>query len=386
MLNEIDKKKHLVIVTTVPETLNQILASQPNFLSCYYNITLISSPGVNLELAKKREGVSAIGIRMERGISPLRDLVAIFTMIMCLRKIKPDLIHSYTPKAGLVSMIASYLVNTPVRIHTFTGLIFPYKKGLLKKILIVMDRLICRLATHIVPEGNGVKNDLLNNDITSKDINVIGCGNISGVDVNYFDVKNVNVDVDKFKFNKGIEKKSFLYIYIGRFTLDKGFRELLEAFDNLASDVDLILVGEQDKREPLPDYLLEKIKDNERVHDFGFLDDIRPALAISDVLILPSYREGFPNTPLQAGSMKVPSIVTDISGSNEIILDGYNGWVIPTHDSSLLTQAMCEAQQCEWLRDKGDNARLNVKAKFERSDYLSKLLQFYIDCIRNKNL
>lgn len=154
-------KKTLLIVTTVPITLQAILRHQPRFLATYYNIAVATSPGGACKNIELDEGVAVHPVRMYRGISPLRDLIAICSMIQIIRKVRPDAIHSYTPKAGLVSMVAGWLCRVPLRIHTFTGLIFPTQKGLKQKILLLVDFLICCLATRIGPEGEGVKRDII---------------------------------------------------------------------------------------------------------------------------------------------------------------------------------------------------------------------------------
>lgn len=369
----------LVIVTTVPTTLVSILAQQPKFLAHHFDVALISSPAAELKKVQSTEGVATYAVPMERGINPVKDLISLFKMVKQLRILKPDIVHSYTPKAGLITMLAGFICRVPVRVHTFTGLIFPTSAGIKKKVLIWMDRLICACATTLVPEGNGVKQDLIDYGITSKPLKVIGSGNIAGVDTSFFDKqriigKKLHLSLLK-QFN--LPKNAFVFCFVGRFTEDKGVTELLSAFNELSDNAYLLLVGEMDERLPLPPELAQSLTNQLRIHNIGWQNDIRPALAISNVLVLPSYREGFPNTPLQAGAMGVPCIVTDINGSNEIIKPGFNGWIVPPKDINALAEAMRESMQSDDLEKLGEHARCNIVEKFERKTHWLNMLNFY---------
>ena len=155
-----DWQLKIVLVTTVPDTFASILIGQPNYLAKHFDISLVTSPGPLVARVEENEGLSVRTVPMERGINPFKDLVSIWHMWRTLRRLRPDIVHSYTPKAGLVTMVSAWLCGVPVRVHTFTGLIFPTATGVKQKILIWVDRLICACATHIVPEGLGVQRDL----------------------------------------------------------------------------------------------------------------------------------------------------------------------------------------------------------------------------------
>ena len=370
-------KLKLFIVTTVPVTLKGILSGQPKHLSTEYDVSLISSPGPEFVEVGLNEQVATHSVSMERGISPLKDLVSLFNMTRLLLKNNPDAVHSYTPKAGLITMLAGFIARVPVRIHTFTGLIFPTSTGTKKQILMWMDRLICVCATTIVPEGNGVKQDLLNNGITGKQLSVIGNGNIAGVDTDHFSKSSVISEASDLKRNLNIPNEAFVFCFVGRFTQDKGFNELLTAFKQLPDNAYLLLVGGQDERLPLDQAIANELDAHPRVLQTGWVNDVRPALTISNVLVLPSYREGFPNTPLQAGSMALPSIVTNINGCNEVIKNGFNGWLVEPKSSNDLVKAMLDAIKCEDIEQLGSNARNSIKQKFERGLYLEELKKFY---------
>ena len=376
----------LVLVTTVPETLDSILKGQPGYLSRYFEVILITSPGNSISRIKGREKLPVISLKMERGVHPLKDLTSIWDMYHVLRKLRPDAIHSYTPKAGLVAMISAFLCKIPVRIHTFTGLIFPTSTGLKKGILIWADRLICSCSTHVIPEGLGVQRDLERYGITRKPLQIIGHGNIAGVDTSHFDPKipSVRKDAEDLKKQLAIESEATVFCFIGRLNRDKGIGELYDAFLMLPENSHLLLAGSLDTSAPISIDLQEAIEKHPRIHSLGFMIDIRPVLRLANFLVLPSYREGFPNVVLQAGSMEVPVIATDINGCNEAIQPGVNGWLVPVKDSQALGSVMLEAiKMPHTLREKiGLRARAQIQQRFEQRNHWDRMVLFYKKLIK----
>lgn len=370
----------LLIATTVPETLLHILQDQPRFLSQHLDVALVTSPGPEFK-SLAQEGVPLYGVAMQRGIHLFQDLVAVWRMVILLLKLRPDVVHSYTPKAGLICMLAAWLCRVPVRVHTFTGLIWPTAQGWRRKLLMVVDRVLCACATHVVPEGLGVQRDLEIGRITDKPLKPIGNGNIAGVDIEHFSpvAEGLAQASANLRMRCGIRDDEFVYVYVGRLNRDKGLDELIFAFDGLPENCRLLIVGDVDKTAPLKSETMHKLQTHPRVHWLGFQHDIRPALMVSDVLVLPSYREGFPNVVLQAGAMALPVIATDISGCNEVIEPGLNGWLVPPRDALALAHAMrtaCETKP-EVLRVMGLSARARVIERFERNVHWKRMLAFY---------
>ena len=373
--------KRVALVTTVPETFATILCDQPRYLSREFGVSLISSPGEMMDRVVKNEGVAFHTVAMKRGISPFFDIYSLLRMILSLLRIRPALVHSYTPKAGLVAMLAAFLVRVPVRIHTFTGLIFPTSRGLKRHLLILIDRLICACATHVVPEGLGVQQDLARFQITLKPMRIIGNGNIAGVDTAHFSPVHSQVIQAgaELRARLKISRDEFVFCFIGRLNKDKGLGELMAAFATLAESSHLILAGGYDATAPVSPIQWKAINSHPRVHVLGFLEDIRPVLSLADVFVLPSYREGFPNVLLQAGAMGLPVIATDINGCNEIIENRINGWLIPPRDALALTSAMQDsmALPSEERAEMGRRARMRIAERFEREQYWIKLDEFY---------
>lgn len=382
------KSQRLLLVTTVPETFNSILRDQPRFLSANFEVALVTSPDAEIGKLLQREGLPVFTVSMSRGINVLRDIVSVFKMILLLGRIKPMLVHSYTPKAGLVAMFAGWFCRIPIRIHTFTGLIFPSANGLRQKMLIWVDRLICACATHVVPEGVGVKRDLNAYNITHKPLDVIGHGNIAGVDTRHFspDAFGVSVAAQALRKKLGIvADDAFVLCFVGRLNRDKGLKELMGAFVGMPDNTHLLLVGSLDATAPVDDETLVQIQTHPHVHVLGFVDDIRPVLLASEVMVLPSYREGFPNVVLQAGAMGLSVIATDINGCNEVIEPGYNGWLVPIRDTMALLQAMQHAMRLpkSVRQSMGERARRRIHERFERQDHWNRLVEYYKNLIKS---
>lgn len=386
---QIMNKKNIKIIraTTVPMSLNAFCKGMLKELSGKYEVVAVSSPGVDLEEVAERECVKTIVVPMERHISLFKDLKALIKMIGVFRKEKPTMVHSMTPKAGLICMMAGWLTRVPVRVHTFTGLVWPTSTGLKRKILMITDRITCGCATHIIPEGEGVKHDLIAGKITKKPLRVLGYGNVMGVDMNRFRVS----DELKAQSKKLRTPDKFTFLYVGRVVREKGINELCQAFDKLSgmAPVRLLLVGPyEDSLDPISERSRKTIKNNPSIESVGakYGDELLEYYAASDCFVFPSYREGFPNTVMEAGAMELPSVVTDINGSREIIRDGENGVIVPSKDEDALFDAMLMMVRDKEKRERmAGNARKMIADRFEQSfvrkclyDYYDEILKPYV--------
>lgn len=351
-----------------------------------YEVVAVSSPGELLDEIRDREGVRIYAVPMQRHIAPLQDIKSLWRLIRVFRRERPDMVHSMTPKAGLLSMLAAWICRVPVRLHTFTGLVFPTATGLTQKILIFTDRLTCACATHIMPEGEGVRNDLINYHITRKPLRVLGHGNVRGIDLSHYNpyLPEVRQEADKIR-----KPDTLTFVFIGRLVGDKGINELIDAFARLNKEFPhtrLILVGRHEPElDPLKPEMTAEIDRNPSIMAVGQQSDVRPWLAASDVFAFPSYREGFPNVVIEAGAMGLPSIVTDINGSREIIIEGRNGTIIPSRNSDALYQAMKEMTDSEWRSKMASEARQLVASRFEQSYVRSCLKDYYREILNLSN-
>lgn len=339
-----------------------------------YEVIALSSPDADLDELGKREGVRTIGIRMERRISPWKDFVSLMKIIRSLKRENPDMVHSMTPKAGLLCMMAARWCGVPVRIHTFTGLVWPTATGLSRQILMMTDKITCACATHIIPEGEGVKRDL-QRCITQKPMRVLGYGNVKGIDLDYWK-----------RTTKKEGGQPFTFVFVGRIVRDKGMNELVSAFVRLHKecvDTRLVLVGRfEENLDPIFPETKHLIESSGGIEAVGEQKDVRLFYEQSDVLVFPSYREGFPNVVIEAGAMELPSIVTDINGSREIIENGKNGVIVPPRDEQALFDAMkWMIEHPEERKAMAANARPMVASRYEQNyvrqclkDYYKKIL------------
>lgn len=333
-----------------------------------YEVVALSSPDEDLREVEKREKVRAVGVQMERRMSPLKDIVSLVKLVRVFAKEKPDMVHSMTPKAGLLCMVAGWMTGVPVRVHTFTGLVWPTAQGLSRRILMLTDKITCMCATHVIPEGEGVKQDL-QRCITTKPMTVLGYGNVRGI----------NLDEWKRRVDRG-DGLMLTFVFVGRIVRDKGVDELVAAFvklNRIYSNTRLLLVGPYEEHlNPVQSGTKFLIDTCECIEAVGAQKDVRPFYEQSDVLVFPSYREGFPNVVIEAGAMELPSIVTDINGSREIIEDGRNGLIVPARDEQALFEAM------KWMVEHDEER--NAMAAHARPMIASRYEQGYVrGCLKN---
>lgn len=397
-----------------------------------YEVVALSSPDNDLAELGDREQVRTIGVEMDRQINLLKDLKALWKLYRVFRREKPDMVHSMTPKAGLLCMTAAWMARVPKRIHTFTGLIWPTSTGLKCKILMMTDKITCACATHVVPESLGVLDDL-SAHITTKPLKVLGYGNVMGVDLSYWrNTKELKVKSEKLKVSTLEGERLFVFLFVGRIVGDKGINELVSAFSRLSAQVKklksekvkenqmprecrLVLVGwVEDHLDPVKPETRSLIDSTPEILAVGpqHGDDLLAWYKAADCFVFPSYREGFPNTVLEAGAMELASIVTDINGSREIIFavndkdqetqndkpqrksihlaDGemmsirQNGVVIPSKNADALYDAMLWMIEHDDERQQmGKRARQIVEERWDQGFVREKLYEFYQDVMKN---
>ena len=376
--------KKIIRTATVPLSLDIFCRGLLRELSHEFEVVVVSSPLYELDNIAHREGVRTVAVPMERKISPLKDLVSLMRLVSVFRKERPDMVHSITPKAGLLSMLAAWLTRVPVRVHTFTGLVFPYVRGWKRPVLWFTDRLTALCATHVIPEGEGVRNDLLRFHVTKKYLKVLGNGNLRGIDLTYYTRSSEILEkASALRAHFDISGSDFVFLFVGRLDRDKGITELVRAFRRLekeGADVHLLLAGSAEADgKPLPQATWHMIAASPRIHlSDGWLDDVRPWYAAADALVHPSYREGFPNVVIEAGAMELPAIVTNINGSREIIHDEQNGVIVNSHDETELYEAMKDFILHPWeVSAMASVAREKVATRYDQNYVRQCLKDFY---------
>lgn len=374
----------LIRITTIPQSLADLLSGQLRFMNRYFEVIGISSQGSRLHDVEENEGVNTYGVNMTRRITPLKDIIALWKLYKILKKEKPQIVHTHTPKAGTIGMLAAYLAKTPFRLHTVAGLPLMEAKGMKRLILNCVEKITYSCATHIYPNSKGLQKFILDEDFCKSDkMKVIGKGSSNGIDTNFFSKKSVSLDSlsqlrDKFK----LTQKHTIFCFIGRLVGDKGINELVAAFRRIY-EIDeysrLLLVGPFERE---LDHLLIKTEEDIQNHPgiiwVGWQEDVRPFLELSNIFTFPSYREGFPNVLMQAGAMNLPCIATDINGCNEIIEEGLNGIIIPPKNDEALFKAMQNLLLDKEERNKLTlNARQIIVNRYERQFVWDELLIEY---------
>ena len=340
----------LVRITTVPVSLLVLLKGQMKHMSEHgFEVTMISSPGVEVPKLLEQEKCVHIPVVLTRKITPFQDLKSLIHLTRVLIKIKPDIVHTHTPKAGLIGMWAAKLAGVPIRLHTIAGLPWVESSGIKRKILIFVEKLTAFAASAIFPNSFVQKKFMESLNIANDKMKVLGKGSSNGINTDHFSINDAIQQASLIlKRQAKLPSNAWVWIFVGRIVKDKGIAELLDAFSELSQhfpEDQLWMVGAP---EPELDPLEEKhqllLNSHPQIKSWGFQQDIRPYLAAAKVLTFPSYREGFPNVPLQAGSMGCMLLLSDINGCNEIVEDGIDGKLVQTKDTKLLLNAMMETR------------------------------------------
>ena len=378
------KNLKLVRITTVPLSLDKLLSGQLHFMSYFYEVIAVSSEKEYLEKIGKRENVSTFHLEMSRKITPISDLLAVVKLYFFLRKEKPFIVHTHTPKAGIVGMLAAKLAGVPHRLHTVAGLPLLESEGFKRKLLDFVEKLTYNCATKVYPNSNELL-DIINsnNYCPIKKLKVIANGSSNGIDTTYFNPKLFSETQNmELKNVLAISSFDFVFVFVGRLVSDKGINEMVSAFKIVYEKypkAKLLLVGDYESDlDPLLPSTLVQIQTNKAIKTVGFQNDVRPYLAISNALVFPSYREGFPNVVLQAGAMGLPAIVSNINGCNEIIVEGENGTIIPVKNTASIVKKMELLMTDEiYLNKLKSNAREMIVTRYEQKLVWEAILQEY---------
>lgn len=410
-------KKKLIRITTVPISLKILLKGQHKFMSNYYNVLGVSSSGSDLQNVATNEGIPVAIIEMTRTIAPLKDVYSLWKFYRFCKKEQPFIVHSHTPKAGIIGMLGAKLAGVPNRLHTVAGLPLLETTEVKRTILNFVEKLTYSCATKVYPNSKGLKDIIIKNNYTkTTKLKVLANGSSNGIDTSYFNPQLfTNTQNEALKHKLGITANDFVFIFVGRLVGDKGINELVQAFKEISrkpkvesqklntsaaersrsqiaeptanssnstrntQHSTLVLVGPlETELDPLLPETMQEISSNPNIISVGYQDDVRPYFAISNVLVFPSYREGFPNVVLQAGAMGLLSIVTNINGCNEIISEGENGWIIPVKDTTAILKAMhyC-VTNTEAFKKAKTNARQLIKDRFEQQLVWDAILEEY---------
>lgn len=375
--------KKLIRITTVPLSLDKLLEGQLRFMASHYEVVAVSSEVSYLKCVAEREGVRYHPVTMTRKITPFQDLKAVYQLYRFFRKEKPFIVHTHTPKAGLVGMLAARLAGVPHRLHTVAGLPLLEATGMKRLILNAVERLTGFCATKVYPNSKALCHIMIQERLApAKKLNIIGAGSSNGIATAHFSKHHFSPEtLAELRETIGLSS-AFVFIFVGRLVADKGIHELVAAFQALHEKgiaCQLLLVGPlESELDPLQAVTLEVIEQHPHIFTTGYQNDVRPYYALADALVFPSYREGFPNVVLQAGAMALPSIVSDINGCNEIIEHGVNGLIVPVKTVQPLFDAMYTMVTDVDLRNQMQaNARSLIMQRYEQQVIWEAILEEY---------
>lgn len=333
----------LVHVTTVPMTL-RFFAGQPSFMrGLGLETMVVSSPGEDLEAFASDQRVPAHAIPMTRRITPGSDLVAVMRLTQLFRSIRPEIVHAHTPKGGLLGMIAAMLAGVPVRIYHVHGLPLETRTGAARRLLIATEHIACRLASRVIAVSRSVERMLVAEGLCrASKVTVLGEGSANGIDHERFRPHQIAArQATRRRFS--IPDDALVVGFVGRLVRDKGLVELWEAWTSLRErwpTAHLLLVGPTEPEDPVPGPVLEGLRSDRRVHLAGLDWNTPPLFSAMDLVVLPTYREGFPVTALEAAAMGLPLVASSVSGCVDAVQDDRTGILVPPRDTRALERAI----------------------------------------------
>jgi glycosyltransferase involved in cell wall biosynthesis len=359
-----DKDKlRIVYAVTVPVCLSYLRGQLRYMRECGYEVTVISSPGEELDCAAREEGVQAIAISMAREIAPLQDFLSLWRLCRVMRRIQPAITNVGTPKAGLLGGLAAFLTGVPCRIYTLHGLRFETAEGMKQRILMQVERFACSLAHRVICVSESVRKKVDKLGIAQPaQLRVLGSGSCNGIDVESYSVDRLGCEnVRELRGNLGIPEGTPVIGFVGRLTRSKGAAELFQAYRQVRKtmpDVRLVLVGRFEEGEPLSAEIRQALEADLQVVLTGFVPDPSLFYHLMDVVALPSYREGFPGAVLEANAAGKPVVAFRATGTTDAVMDGVNGILLPLGDVQGLARTLELL-----LRDKSLNAVMGAAGK-----------------------
>ena len=382
----------ICLVATVPWPLVMFMGPHIRALVQHYDVTITTNAsadsltlsGANSLLPLLGEQVTYLDLQIAREVSVFTDLWILIELWRLFRREKFQVVHSITPKAGLLTMIAGLMAGVPVRIHWFTGQVWATKKGTWCWLLKTLDRLLASCATHLLADSlTQIKFLIQEGVVQSTQVTVLGQGSVCGVDTARFQPNPVSRS--KIRTNLGITDTAVVALYLGRLKADKGVPELASAFllaTQQCTDLHLLLVGPDEERmQALVSHTLSTVAD--RVHFVGFAPDPEAFMAAADFLILPSHREGFGTAVIEAAACGIPTIGSRIYGLTDAIVDGETGLLVPVGDIVGIADAIIRfATNHDFRLTLGSLALVRVQRDFKQKVLTNALLDYYANCLK----
>lgn len=376
----------LLHVVTVPISLNFFRGQIARLRSRGFDVEAVSSPGEEAELARQREGITVYSVPMERGIAPFSDLVSLWRLFRLMRRTRPDIVHSHTPKAGLLGTMAARMAGVKGVMLSVFGLPQMTRSGWKLRLLNTMSRLSCRLAQRVWCDSHSMRRHLIDSRLCRADkIVVLGEGSSNGVDSrhNFNPRRYSEEERAELRARHGIPSDAVVICFVGRIVADKGMHELAEAWRILRDKhlkLHLLLVGPFEPQDPLRPEDEELFRSDERIHLAGMRHDVPLHLAAVDLLVNPSYREGFNVALLEASAMELPVVASRVPGCLDPVVDGVTGTLVPVRDGQALAEAIeMYVRSADLRREHGSAGRARVERDFQPERIWQELERNYLE-------
>ena len=349
-----------------------------------FEVIVIASPSPELDAAAEREGVHSIGLEMAREMSPVADIRSLWNLIRVLRELRPDIVNAGTPKAGVLGMLAGWIARVPSRIYTLRGLRLETTRGLKRLILANAERLAAACAQRVICVSASLREVYLSLRLArAVKCIVLGSGSSNGINVRRFQLSEAqHAEAATLREKFGIPVDAPAIGFVGRLVRDKGIVELFDSFRQLQPRIPglrLVLVGDFEAGDPVPTDVVQQLRSDPAVTITGFVRNAELYYDLFDVLAFPSYREGFPNVPLEAAAAGLPVVGFAATGTLDAVVEGVTGSLVAVGDTSALTTALHRYLTDDLLRFRhGDAGRQRVASEFRNETIWNALFELYV--------
>jgi glycosyltransferase involved in cell wall biosynthesis len=385
------RKKTLLRITTETYSLRLLLKGQLKYMTeNSFDVFVASAVDKHVQELESQENSKFYGLPLTRELTPFRDLLALYCTIRLIIKIRPDIVHTHSPKAGIVGMLAAYICRVPIKIHTVAGLPLMEANGIKRRILNFVEFVTYWCADWVLPNSVELKNVISDLDLcpNADKIKVLGRGSSNGIDLKYYD-KSPEIVQQSITFREAcnLKDEDIVLAFMGRLANYKGINELVEAFKILQDKherIKLILIGASEDLNPLKSSTKDFIATNPSIISVGHQTDVRKFLASADIFVFPSYREGFPQSLMQACAMELPSVASDINGCNEIIHNNINGLLVkPKSVTDIVDACSLLITNSDLRKSMGLIARKHVSENFEQQKLWKIIHNFYLSTLES---
>jgi glycosyltransferase involved in cell wall biosynthesis len=357
-----------------------------------FDVVAISAPSENLDVMAREAGIAYVAVPMERDIAPLKDIVSLFRMFRALARLRPDIVTAGSPKAALLGLISSALLFVPARVYVLRGLRLETTRGPLRWILAAVEWITSLCAHRVICVSESLRVRYLEGRYTSAEKAVVlASGSSNGIDVErYRPCEESRRNARRLREEMNIPEAAVVVGYVGRVTVDKGGRELIEAYELVRREhpeTYLLVIGDFETGVALSAEEQARLLADPRVRKTGFVWDPIPYYGIMDVLAFPSLREGFPRSPLEAAAAEIPVVGFAATGTVDSIVDGHTGAIVPLKDSVAMAVALSRYVGDRNLRLRhGQAGRERVEREFTNERVWDAFYEEYARLLREKGV